>query len=89
VLERHTAILTVEEGTVVNGFGAVVARRIEELRRDHPNVLVEVLGVPDTVIDHGTRAEQLAETGLDAASIAMRCRAAVGAASLAPVRETA
>jgi 1-deoxy-D-xylulose-5-phosphate synthase len=89
VLARHTAIMTVEEGTVVNGFGAHLVRHVQTLRREQPAHAVDVLGVPDTIIEHGTRAEQLAETGLDSASIAVRARALVGAAALSAVRETA
>jgi 1-deoxy-D-xylulose-5-phosphate synthase len=89
VLDRHAAVVTVEEGTVINGFGAAVLRRIETLRRDHPAVAVDVLGVPDRIIEHATRAEQLAETGLDAAGIAARVRALADSAAVAAVRETA
>ncbi|HSJ24010.1 MAG TPA: 1-deoxy-D-xylulose-5-phosphate synthase [Longimicrobiales bacterium] len=89
VFDRHTAVMTVEEGTVVNGFGAHVARHVETTRRDRPHVVLDVLGVPDTIIEHGTRAEQLAETGLDAASIATSARALARAAAVTPVRETA
>jgi 1-deoxy-D-xylulose-5-phosphate synthase len=88
-LAQHAVVVTVEEGTVVNGFGASVARVAESSDVRHPELRLEVLGVPDTVIHHGTRAEQLAETGLDAASIAARCRTLASAAALAPVRETA
>jgi 1-deoxy-D-xylulose-5-phosphate synthase len=89
VLQRHSAVVTVEEGTVVNGFGAHIARLVESVRPAHPAVLMDVLGVPDVIIEHGTRAEQLAETGLDAASIALRCRALAAAAGVNAVRETA
>jgi 1-deoxy-D-xylulose-5-phosphate synthase len=89
VLERHGAIMTVEEGTVVNGFGAFLARYVEAARQRHPAVLMDVLGVPDSIIEHGTRAEQLSETGLDAASIAVRARALAAAGRVVAVRETA
>jgi 1-deoxy-D-xylulose-5-phosphate synthase len=89
VLARHTAVLTVEEGTVVNGFGSVIARRVEEARRQHPDLLLDVLGVPDRIIEHGTRAEQLAECGIDAEGIADRTRALARAAGVPAVRETA
>lgn len=86
-VERHAAVMTIEEGTVVNGFGAYVAAHIEHLRREHP-VQLDTLGVPDMIIEHATRAEQLAEVGLDTAGIVTRARAL--AAGLVPtVRETA
>jgi 1-deoxy-D-xylulose-5-phosphate synthase len=89
VLEQHSVVVTAEEGSVVNGFGATIARLADASGARHPGLRLEVLGVPDTIIEHGTRAEQLAETGLDAASIAARCRALAGSAAIAPVRETA
>jgi deoxyxylulose-5-phosphate synthase len=48
-----------------------------------------VLGVPDTLIDHATRAEQLAVCGIDADSIAARVRALVGTGRVGSIRETA
>jgi hypothetical protein len=41
-----------------------VAQRVSG-RRGASAPLLEVLGVPDRIIEHGTRAEQLAECGLD------------------------
>jgi 1-deoxy-D-xylulose-5-phosphate synthase len=89
VLDHHAAVLTVEEGTVVNGFGSVIARHVEKARSLHPALLLDVLGVPDRIIEHGTRAEQLAESGIDAAGIAASARALASAGALLPVRETA
>ncbi|HEX6307794.1 MAG TPA: 1-deoxy-D-xylulose-5-phosphate synthase [Longimicrobiales bacterium] len=74
VLERHGALLTIEEGTVVNGFGAHLARLVEAARRQYPAVLMDMLGVPDRIFDHANRAEQLADAGLDPAGIAARAR---------------
>jgi 1-deoxy-D-xylulose-5-phosphate synthase len=89
VQQRHVALLTVEEGTVVNGFGATIARHVERARRQHPGIVLDIAGVPDRVFDHATRAEQLAEAGLDIAGIAARARALVLEAAVPTVRETA
>jgi 1-deoxy-D-xylulose-5-phosphate synthase len=86
VADRHTAILTLEEGSDVNGFGAMIARALEGART-HP--VVHVAGVPDRIIEHANRAEQLAECGIDVAGIAARVRALAGAARVPRVRETA
>jgi 1-deoxy-D-xylulose-5-phosphate synthase len=67
-------IVTVEEGTVVNGFGAMIARLLEA---DHPEVRVLTVGVPDTLIAQAPRAQQLAHFGLTAEGIAERVRAAL------------
>jgi hypothetical protein len=54
-------IVTVEEGTIVNGFGAMLAR---ELQLSHPEVRVVCLGVPDRLMEQAPRAEQLERMGL-------------------------
>jgi 1-deoxy-D-xylulose-5-phosphate synthase len=71
VLADHKQILVVEEGTVVNGFGAYMSAVIG---RYDPSVRVAVQGVPDRVIHAAPRARQLAMCGLDAAGIANRVR---------------
>jgi 1-deoxy-D-xylulose-5-phosphate synthase len=81
VSAQHDAVITIEEGTVVNGFGAAVAARID--------LPVEIMGVPDVVIQHANRDQQLAEVGLDKASIAERIRASARRGQFASVRETA
>ncbi len=65
-------IVTVEEGTVVNGFGAMLAR---ELQASHPEVRVACVGVPDRLIEQAPRAEQLERLGLTGAGIAARITA--------------
>jgi 1-deoxy-D-xylulose-5-phosphate synthase len=86
VLERHTAVLTVEEGTVINGFGSYVAQHVHTAA--HAGVVLKALGVPDVILDHGTRDEQLADAGIDVAGITDSARRLV--AEVVPaVRETA
>jgi 1-deoxy-D-xylulose-5-phosphate synthase len=72
VLSDHTQVLTVEEGTVVNGFGAYMASVIQRIA---PHSRVTVHGVPDRIIYAAPRARQLAMLGLDAAGISERVRA--------------
>ena len=67
-LASHRAILTIEEGTVVNGFGASVAARAADREGGPPRV--RVLGVPDRLVHHAKRGEQLGEVGLTPESIA-------------------
>ena len=66
---RH--LLVVEEGTVVNGFGAHMAAVIADM---DPAVRVVAHGVPDAFIEQAPRARQLASIGLDPAGIAARVR---------------
>jgi 1-deoxy-D-xylulose-5-phosphate synthase len=72
VLAQHERVLVVEEGTMVNGFGAYLSTVIA---RQDASVRVAVHGVPDRVIHAAPRARQLALTGLDAEGIAARVRA--------------
>jgi 1-deoxy-D-xylulose-5-phosphate synthase len=72
VLANHRTILVVEEGTVVNGFGAAMAATVQRIE---PSVRVVAHGVPDRIVYAATRARQLAQCGLDAAGIAARVRA--------------
>ena len=80
ILANHRRILTVEEGTVVNGFGAFMASVIG--RRDS-GVRVSVLGVPDRIIYAASRKKQLAQCGLDPAGIASRVRALLESEAMA------
>jgi 1-deoxy-D-xylulose-5-phosphate synthase len=70
--QRHRTLVTVEEGTIVNGFGAYLA---ETLQTTHPEARVVALGVPDRLIEQAPRAEQLDSFGLTAAGIARRIAA--------------
>jgi 1-deoxy-D-xylulose-5-phosphate synthase len=72
ILAQHRQILVVEEGTVVNGFGAYITAVID---RHDSTVRVHTHGVPDRIIYAAPRTKQLAALGLDAAGIARRVRA--------------
>lgn len=72
VLADHSQVLTIEEGTVVNGFGSYMCSLIERLS---PTVRVAVHGVPDQIVYSASRAKQLAMLGLDAQGIAAKVRA--------------
>lgn len=60
-------VVTVEESTLVGGFGSAVleAANAAGLKTDH----IRRLGLPDRFIDHAERSEQLAELGLDVPGI--------------------
>ena len=70
-------IVTVEEGTIVNGFGAMLARRMQE---SHPEVRVVTMGIADQLIMQAPRGDQLARHGLTVDGIAARVRAAMSLA---------
>jgi 1-deoxy-D-xylulose-5-phosphate synthase len=69
---EHRTLVTVEEGTIVNGFGASLAERMQTMS---PGVRVVALGVPDRIMDQAPRAEQLERCGLTAEGIARRIAA--------------
>jgi 1-deoxy-D-xylulose-5-phosphate synthase len=70
--QQFRTLVTVEEGTIVNGFGATLS---EKLQTTHPETRVIALGVPDRLIEQAPRTEQLENFGLSAGGIARRLRA--------------
>jgi 1-deoxy-D-xylulose-5-phosphate synthase len=71
VIAENRHLVVVEEGTVVNGFGAHMAAVVAQM---DPSVHVVAHGVPDEFIEQAPRARQLASVGLDSAGIAARVR---------------
>ena len=72
LVQNHTLLVTVEDGCVVNGFGAYLAELMQTIA---PDVRVIALGAPDRIWEHAPRAQQLAAAGLTAEGIAARVRA--------------
>ncbi len=81
LMRDHRLLVTIEDGTVVNGFGASLAALAQATA---PEVRVVPLGVPDRTYEHAPRAQQLAEVGLTGPGIAARVRALASEESLAP-----
>ena len=71
LLTNHKQLLVVEEGTVVNGFGAYMAQVVSKL---DPSVRVTAHGIPDRFIYAASRLRQMAMCGLDSAGIADKVR---------------
>ncbi|MDT8368634.1 MAG: 1-deoxy-D-xylulose-5-phosphate synthase [Longimicrobiales bacterium] len=74
VLAGHAGVVTIEEGALINGFGAFMAREIAQRDAGH-GVHTSSMGLPDRFIEHGDRDGLLAEIGLDARGIADHARA--------------
>jgi 1-deoxy-D-xylulose-5-phosphate synthase len=70
-LQNYEKIITVEDGTVVGGFGSAVAEFIAE--HNYKNDL-RILGIPDLLVEHGTLKELHHECGYDANAIAEAAR---------------
>ena len=79
VAERHRRVITIEEGAVVNGFGAYITRELSALASEH-TIEVRSLGLPDRFIEHGAREVLLRDLGLDAEGIATEARRMIGGA---------
>jgi 1-deoxy-D-xylulose-5-phosphate synthase len=71
VFSRYDRILTVEDGTVVGGFGSAIL----EFQAAHGyQATIRILGIPDRVVEHGTPKELQRECGYDAPAIAAAVR---------------
>ena len=51
VFSKFEKIITVEDGTVVGGFGAAV---LEFMANNNYRAQVKMLGIPDSIVEHGT-----------------------------------
>jgi 1-deoxy-D-xylulose-5-phosphate synthase len=72
IAAQHDLIITLEEGVLRGGFGQAVAQTVTE--RHGPAVTVRSIGVGDSLVTHGTRAQLLELTGLSAPRLAGRVR---------------
>ncbi|MSR17973.1 MAG: 1-deoxy-D-xylulose-5-phosphate synthase [Phycisphaerales bacterium] len=72
LLTAGVPVVTVEDHSLRGGFGSCVLEAGNELGLD--TRLVTRLGLPDSWIYQGERRDQLAEAGIDAASIARHVR---------------
>jgi 1-deoxy-D-xylulose-5-phosphate synthase len=68
VARRFSTVVTVEENSIVGGFGSAVAAHIATLRGT--KATVHVHGIPDEFVEQGSPAELHAITHLDAKGIA-------------------
>jgi 1-deoxy-D-xylulose-5-phosphate synthase len=76
---RFHQVLTLEDNSVVGGFGGAVCEYFAS--REKNDVRVTVHGIPDRFVDHGSPAELAAELGLDGPGIASAVRSVLSAAS--------
>lgn len=74
-VEQLPLVVTVEEGTLEGGFGSAVLEAANAAGLDTRHILR--LGLPDRFIEHGERAELLAELGLDVSGLCQAVRRAV------------
>ncbi|TAF54434.1 MAG: 1-deoxy-D-xylulose-5-phosphate synthase [Sphingobacteriia bacterium] len=71
VFSRYQKIVTVEDGTVVGGFGSAI---LEFMQANGYSAEVKILGIPDRLVEHGTPKELYRECDYDATGIAAAVR---------------
>ncbi|MCZ2299298.1 MAG: 1-deoxy-D-xylulose-5-phosphate synthase [Chitinophagales bacterium] len=71
VFAKYNKIITVEDGTVVGGFGSAV---VEFMVANNYTATVKMLGIPDRLVEHGTLKELHRECEYDAQAIAATAR---------------
>jgi len=77
VWARYRLVATVEENAIAGGFGAAVLEWAAREGCSGPQV--KLLGIPDEFQEHASRAELLADLGLDVSGIAASIRRMVAA----------
>lgn len=76
ILQRHTRLLTVEDGAVNGGFGSAIEEWLNDHAQGRPMPQVTRLGIPDRFVTQGSVAQLQALCGYDAAGILKAIRAA-------------
>jgi 1-deoxy-D-xylulose-5-phosphate synthase len=66
VFTQFDKVITVEDGTVVGGFGSAV---LEFMNEHNYKAEIKMLGIPDRLVEHGTPKELHHECGYDAQGI--------------------
>ncbi len=66
VFSKYTKIITVEDGTIVGGFGSAI---LEFMAMHGYQAEVKMLGIPDRLVEHGSLKELHRECGYDALGI--------------------
>ena len=67
VFAKFDKIVTVEDGTVMGGFGSAV---LEFMASHGYKADIKILGIPDTIVEHGTLKELHHECQYDKLAIA-------------------
>jgi 1-deoxy-D-xylulose-5-phosphate synthase len=71
VFSKFNKLITIEDGTVVGGFGSAV---LEFMNAHGYKADVKIMGIPDRLVEHGSPKQLYAEIGIDAAGIAQVLR---------------
>ena len=74
LLEAHPAVVTIEENTIVGGFGSGILELLQEQGLLRPTVVV---GLPAAFVTHGDLAGLYREIGFTPEAVAERARGLV------------
>jgi len=75
IARKFSKIITVEDGTIVGGFGSAV---LEFFAAHQYAPEVKILGIPDRIVEHGKPEELHRECGYDARAIVETARSMTG-----------
>jgi len=75
VFSKYNKVITIEDGTVVGGFGSAV---LEFMNANGYKADVTIMGIPDRIVEHGTPKQLYEEIGIDVESIKANIRKMVG-----------
>jgi 1-deoxy-D-xylulose-5-phosphate synthase len=79
IFARYKKILTIEDGTIVGGFGSAI---LEFMAAHQYSAEVQMLGMPDHIVEHGEQPELYTECGYDTPAIIRTVKAMITASAL-------
>jgi 1-deoxy-D-xylulose-5-phosphate synthase len=82
VFQNYSMIITVEDATVVGGFGSAI---LEFMNEHNYNAKIKILGIPDTIVEHGTLKELQNECHYDTNAIMDTVKSLLGKTLLTEV----
>ena len=75
VFQQYDKVITVEDGTVVGGLGSAI---LEFMNAHGYQSQIKILGIPDTIVEHGSLKELQKECHYDAIAIAEAVKTMLG-----------
>jgi 1-deoxy-D-xylulose-5-phosphate synthase len=82
VFQNYSMIITVEDATVVGGFGSAI---LEFMNEHNYNAKIKILGIPDAIVEHGTLKELQNECHYDTNAIMETVKSLLGKTLLTEV----
>ncbi len=75
VFSKFDKVITIEDGTIVGGFGTAV---LEFMAEHNYKAQVKIMGIPDSLVEHGTPKQLYEEIGIDTNGIVKVVREMMG-----------